>query len=86
MESFGDNEIFIYSDALYRLGKYNEAINSLNFLSSNHPIDEKYFIQALYNKRLGNITEMNILLNNLISNYPNSEYIKLAKLTYRILN
>ena len=54
--NLNDNQIIIYSDAFYRLGKYNEAINSLNTISENYPIDEKYFLLALYNKKLGRKT------------------------------
>ena len=80
-----DDEIFIYSDALYRLGKYKKAIKNLNLLSSKYPGDEKYFLLALYNKKSGNKNEAKRLLNKLILNYPNSEYFKLAKLQTRIL-
>jgi len=79
-----DSEIFIYSDALYRLGKYNKALSNLNTLSTNYPLDQKYFVEALYNKKLGNIKQMNILLNKIMSVYPDSEYMKLAKLQYKI--
>ena len=80
-----DNQTMIYADALYRLGEYEQAINSLNAMSELYPIDEKYFLLALYNKKLGNIDSMSTYLNNLISNYPNSEYFKLAKLQTQIL-
>ena len=78
--SFNDEQILIYADALYQIGNYNEAINNLYLLSESYPIDEKYFILALYNKKAGNINSMVKLLNNLITDYPNSDYIKLAKL------
>ena len=75
-----DDEIIIYSDSLYRLGLYDDAIICLNNLSSNYPDDEKYFTLALYNKKQGNVENMMELLNQLIQNYPNSDYIKLAEL------
>ena len=81
-----DDDILIYSDALYRLGNYDKAIINLNQLSSNYPNDEKYFILALCNKKLGKINNMTMLLDELITNHPNSEYIKLAKLQSRIFN
>jgi len=80
-----DNKIIVYSDALYRLGNYNEAIKNLAYLSEIYPADGKYFLLALYNKKLGNINGAVTFLDNLISDYPNSEYYKLAKLQTRIL-
>ena len=80
-----DNKIIVYSDALYRLGNYNEAIKNLAYLSEIYPADGKYFLLALYNKKLGNINGAVTFLDNLISDYPNSEYYKLAKLQMRIL-
>ena len=82
-KSFTDIDRMIYSDVLYRLGKYKEAINSLEFISEDYPIDEKYFLLALYNKKTGNIHAANVYLDNLISDYPGSEYYKLAKLQYK---
>ena len=82
-KSFTDIDRMIYSDVLYRLGKYKEAINSLEFISEDYPIDEKYFLLALYNKKTGNIHATNIYLDNLISDCPDSEYYKLAKLQYK---
>ena len=65
---------------MYRLGIYNDAISNLNQVSKNYPNDEKYFTLALYNKRNGTTKMMVSLLDDLIANYPNSEYAKLAKL------
>ena len=83
--TLNDEQILIYSDALYRLGNYSQAIVAINLLSEDYPLDEKYFTLALYNKKLGNIKNALDLLNNLISKYPNSEYIKLSKLQSKIL-
>ena len=82
-KTFNDIDRIIYSDVLYRLGKYEKAINSLEFISEEHPIDEKYFLLSLYNKKLGNIEASSVYLDNLISNYPESEYYKLAKLQFK---
>ena len=79
-----DKYTIIYSDALYRLGKYDDAINSIHEISLNYPEDEKYFILALYNKKIGNTKQAAAYLNNLISKYPDSEYYKLAKLQIKI--
>ena len=84
-DQLDDKYTIIYSDALYRLGKYNDAINSLNDISPDYPKDEKYFLFALYNKKIGNTEVTKIYLNKLISNYPNSEYYKLAKLQYKTI-
>jgi len=79
----GDEQLLIYADALYRIGDYEDAINNLNLLSKDYPSDEKYFTLALYNKKAGDIQKMTNLLNNLITEYPDSDYIKLAKLQIR---
>ena len=79
-----DQYTIIYSDALYRLGKYDAAINSINQVSSKYPKDEKYFMLALYNKKIGNMNQVTTYLNNLIAECPNSEYYKLAKLQIKI--
>ena len=78
-----DVERLIYADALYQLGDYNKGIENLNLLSVTYPIDEKYFILALYNKKAGNIKDMVNLLNHIINEYPDSDYYKLAQLQIR---
>ena len=84
MGVMADEQLLIYADALYQLGKYNHAIETLNLLSNKYPVDEKYFLLAQYNKKAGNKEYMLNLLNNLLSEYPDSEYAKLAKLqTYQ---
>ena len=82
-ENLTDVERVVYADALYQLGDYNQGIENLNLLSNIYPIDEKYFILALYNKKAGNITNMVNLLNNIINEYPDSDYYKLAQLQIR---
>ena len=84
-EGLSDIERLIYADALYQLGYYKQGIENLNLLSNTYPIDEKYFILALYNKKAGNITDMVNLLNNIINEYPNSDYYKLALLQVRVM-
>ena len=81
-----NEQIIIYSDALYRIGNYEQAINIINLLSDDYPGDEKYFKLAIYNKKNGDLTSMVKLLNDLILEYPNSEYIKLAKLQTQRIN
>ena len=84
VQVFEDQYTIIYSDALYRLGKYDAAINSINQVSSEYPKDEKYFMLALYNKKIGNMNQVTTYLNNLIAECPDSEYYKLAKLQIKI--
>ena len=79
-DELNDQHLFIYADALYQINNYNDAIKNINLLSDNYPIDEKYFILALYNKKAGNTEITKDILNKLINEYPKSEYIKLAKL------
>ena len=85
-KSLGDDHVVILSDALYRLGKYEEAINIMNIVSDIYPVDEKYFLLALYNKKSGNNAQASKYLNNLIVEHPDSEYYKLAKLQFKSLN
>ena len=80
IESISDVDRIIYSDALYQLGQYNQAIDNLNLLSESYPKDEKYFMLALYNKKVGNKKDMVALLKNIIEEHPDSDYINLAKL------
>tara|TARA_Y100000996_G_C22522355_1_gene642988 strand:+ start:113 stop:667 length:555 start_codon:yes stop_codon:yes gene_type:complete len=82
-EELTDVERLIYADALYQLGDYNKGIENLNLLSPTYPIDEKYFILALYNNKAGNIKQMVNLLNDIINKYPDSDYYKLAQLQIR---
>ena len=81
-----NDESYIVEDALYRLGKYSDAIIKLSTLMTVHSSDEQYFLAALCNKKIGNIIEMKKMLTNLINECPNSEYIKLAKIQTNILN
>ena len=80
IESISDVDRIIYADALYQLGQYNQAIDNLNLLSESYPKDEKYFMLALYNKKVGNKKDMVALLKNIIEEHPDSDYINLAKL------
>ena len=83
--TLNDEQLLIYADALYQIGDYNHAIKNIDLLSDDYPIDEKYFLLALYNKKSGNINRSIKLLNSLISECPDSEYIRLAKLQTREL-
>ena len=78
--SLNDSQRLIYADAFYQVGNYSEAINNINLLSEKHPVDEKYFTLALYNKKEGNINAMIGLLEQLIHECPKSDYLKLAQL------
>tara|TARA_Y100001970_G_C14187481_1_gene833416 strand:- start:385 stop:930 length:546 start_codon:yes stop_codon:yes gene_type:complete len=78
--SYSDETLYIYSDALYRLGHYNKAITIIESITNNYPNDTKKFLLALYNKKLGNKQAEQEILKKLISEHPNSEYVKLAKL------
>ena len=80
-----DDEIYIIADALYRLGEYDTALIKLRLLSEYYPADEKYFLEALCNKKIGHLSNMNNLLQKIITKYPNSDYMKLAKLQFNIL-
>ena len=60
---FNDEQLLIYADALSQIGNYNNAINNLNLLSDTFPIDEKYFLLAVYNKKAGNIKKALDFLN-----------------------
>tara|TARA_B110000116_G_C16702880_1_gene520702 strand:- start:148 stop:684 length:537 start_codon:yes stop_codon:yes gene_type:complete len=84
-ETLDDQHLLVYADASYRLGNYEEAVNTLSIISDDYPLDEKYFLFALYNKKSGNIKIATKYLNDLITEYPNSEYYRLAKLQVRTL-
>ena len=83
MQLISDLDRIIYSDALYQLGQYDQAIDNLKLLSESYPEDEKYFMLALYNKKAGNEQNMVALLKNIIDKHPDCDYMNLAQLQIR---
>ena len=78
-----NNVLYWMADSYQQLGDFNNALISLEKIledpDSNH-IDDALIKKGLLHRKLGQMEESLILFNQLVNNFPRSEYAKLARM------
>ena len=78
-----NNVLYWMADSYQQLGDFNNALISLEKIledpDSEH-IDDALIKKGLLHRKLGQMEESLILLNQLVNNFPRSEYAKLARM------
>jgi len=78
-----NNVLYWMADSYQQLGDFNNALISLEKIledpDSDH-IDDALIKKGLLHRKLGQMEESLILFNQLVNNFPRSEYAKLARM------
>jgi TolA-binding protein len=78
-----NNVLYWMADSYQQLGDFNNALISLEKIledpDSEH-IDDALIKKGLLHRKLGQMEESLILFNQLVNNFPRSEYAKLARM------
>ena len=78
-----NNVLYFMADSYQQLGDFNNALISLEKIledpDSDH-IDDAIIKKGLLHRKLGQMEESLILFNQLVNNFPRSEYAKLARM------
>ena len=78
-----NNVLYFMADSYQQLGDFNNALISLEKIledpDSDH-IDDALIKKGLLHRKLGQMEESLILFNQLVNNFPRSEYAKLARM------
>ena len=78
-----NNVLYWMADSYQQLGDFNNALISLEKIledpDSDH-IDDALIKKGLLHRKLGQMEESLILFNQLVNNFPRSEYTKLARM------
>jgi TolA-binding protein len=78
-----NNVLYWMADSYQQLGDFNNALISLEKIledpDSDH-IDDAIIKKGLLHRKLGQMEESLILFNQLVNNFPRSEYAKLARM------
>ena len=75
----------LHADALLNLGHYSRIVNILTENKAYDLNDELLFLLGISSTELGNKKIALHAFNEIIENYPNSEYQNIAKLQVRVL-
>ncbi len=77
------NVLYLMADSYQQLGDFNNALISLEKIledpDSDH-IDDALIKKSLLHRKLGQMEESLIQFNQLVNNFPRSEYAKLARM------
>ena len=78
-----NNVLYFMADSYQQLGDFNNALISLEKIlkdpDSDH-VDDALIKKGLLHRKLGQTEESLILFNQLVNNFPRSEYAKLARM------
>jgi outer membrane protein assembly factor BamD (BamD/ComL family) len=75
----------LHADALLNLGHYSRIVNILTENKAYDLNDELLFLLGISSTELGNKKIALHAFNEIIDNFPNSEYQNIAKLQVRVL-
>ena len=75
----------LHADALLNLGHYSRIVNILTENKAHDLNDELLFLLGISSTELGNKKIALHAFNEIIDNFPNSEYQNIAKLQVRVL-
>ena len=88
-ESMAESEkkklIYLYSDALYSLGKYQRVVDILSDTLELTKTDEMLFLLGMSSLKCNDKTNAVSAFDELVKNYPKSDYSFLANLQSRVI-
>ena len=81
-EKTADNILYWMADSYQQDKQYIKALELLNQITSNGGlrIDDALIQKGLLHRKMGNETQALTAFTNVVSNYPKSEYLRLAQL------
>ena len=81
-EKTAENILYWMADSYQQENQYTEALDLLNQITSNGKlrIDDALIQEGLLHRKMGNEDEALLAFTSVVSNYPKSEYIRLAQL------
>ena len=81
-EKTADNILYWMADSYQQDKQYIKALELLNKITSNGGlrIDDALIQKGLLHRKMGNETQALTAFTNVVSNYPKSEYLRLAQL------
>ena len=77
-----ENILYWLADSYQQENQYTKALDLLNQITSSGKlrIDDALIQEGLLHRKMGNEDEALLAFTNIVSNYPESEYIRLAQL------
>ncbi|MFL3024479.1 MAG: tetratricopeptide repeat protein [Candidatus Neomarinimicrobiota bacterium] len=74
--------LYWLADSYQQENQYTKALDLLNQITSSGKlrIDDALIQEGLLHRKMGNEDEALLAFTNIVSNYPESEYIRLAQL------
>tara|TARA_B100001758_G_C18333624_1_gene570293 strand:+ start:183 stop:1022 length:840 start_codon:yes stop_codon:yes gene_type:complete len=87
-EKTAENILYWMADSYQQNNQYAEALDLLNQITSNGKlrIDDALVQEGLLHRKMGNEDAALLAFSNVVSNYPESEYIRLAQLEIKKSN
>ena len=87
-EKTAENILYWMADSYQQNNQYAEALDLLNQITSNGKlrIDDALVQEGLLHRKMGNEDAALLAFTNVVSNYPESEYIRLAQLEIKKSN
>ena len=81
-EKTAENILYWMADSYQQDNQYMKALKLLNQITTNGKlrIDDALIQEGLLHRKMGNEDEALLAFTNVVSNYPESEYIRLAQL------
>jgi len=83
-----ENILYWLADAYQKDGQYNEALSLLNQITTSGTlrIDDALINKGLLYRKMGNENLALLAFGNVVSHYPNSEYLRLAQMELKNSN
>jgi len=87
-EKTAENILYWMADSYQQDNQYMKALKLLNQITTNGKlrIDDALIQEGLLHRKMGNEDEALLAFTNVVSNYPESEYIRLAQLEIKKSN
>ena len=82
-KNVSDNVIYWMADSYQQLGDIDNAMIYLNMViekNNSEHIDDALIKKGLLHRKRGEIDQSLVVFNELVENYPKSEYVKLARM------
>ena len=87
-EKTAENILYWLADAYQKDGQYDEALSLLNQITTSGTlrIDDALINKGLLYRKMGNENLALLAFGNVVSHYPNSEYLRLAQMELKNSN
>ena len=82
-KNISDNVVYWMADSYQQIGDIDNAMICLDKVLQNHSsdhIDDALIKKGLLHRKRGEADQSLIVFNELVNNFPDSEYVKLARM------